>query len=758
MLACLGLLACLGPSWAGAAPAPGAATGPGLRVVAYHGYQVLVPRTWPVYDLAKDPQTCVRFNRHAVYLGQPGADERCPAQAIGRTEAVLLQPAPASAAQASALPAVVGAGGGSSGWKVDRSRGVLIAATWGRHPGLVTRALRLHSLHPLLKPDGVLPGGAAVARPSPLTVTAARQSTAARPGAVYTGRGFDACATPSSSQMSAWRRASPYRAVGIYIGGTNLSSCARGLSASWVSRESAAGWHLMPIYVGRQAPSNNCCSPIHPRSAVPEGRYAARDAVNRARAFGIGPGNPLYVDMEGYDRGPTNSQAVLTFLRAWTTQLHDEGYLSGVYSSADSGIVDLVSRVGSAYREPDELWIARWNDVQNTSDPNVPPAYWPTHERLHQNAGEVSPRYGGVQLSIDGDYVDAATAAAGTAPGALASPREIAPPTISGSPTQGHALTLWHGSWSGVPRFHADQWEDCDQSGSNCTPIAGATKQRYVLRGTDVGHRIRVAETATNRHGTSAPVTSAATPQVLNHTPLYWLFTAYGNVYPSAGTAWYGSPRSHGFRGASATGMSATRDHRGYWVVSSSGKVFPFGDAARLSVLHHSNRIRGIVAAAGRGYWLYTATGSVYPSRGAAWYGSPFRRGFRGSSITGMAATNDGKGYWVVDSAGTVFAFGDARKLAPAHRSRSIRGIVTAPRGGFWLYSSHGNVYPARGTGWFGSPHRAGYHTSSLAGMTPTPDGRGYWVVDAGGRVLPFGDAASLPAVRHAHPITGIAR
>ena len=45
-------------------------------MVRYHGYRLVVPAAWPVYDLATDPTVCVRFNRHAVYLGQP---ERAPA-------------------------------------------------------------------------------------------------------------------------------------------------------------------------------------------------------------------------------------------------------------------------------------------------------------------------------------------------------------------------------------------------------------------------------------------------------------------------------------------------------------------------------------------------------------------------------------------------------------------------------------------------------------------------------------------------------
>jgi len=64
----------------------------GLRTVTYRGLQFDVPGDWPVYDLAADPSTCVRFDVHAVYLGHPGADMNCPAGLVGRADAVLVQP------------------------------------------------------------------------------------------------------------------------------------------------------------------------------------------------------------------------------------------------------------------------------------------------------------------------------------------------------------------------------------------------------------------------------------------------------------------------------------------------------------------------------------------------------------------------------------------------------------------------------------------------------------------------------------------
>jgi hypothetical protein len=75
-------------------PAASAATSSGAadQVVDYHGYEIQVPASWPVYNLAADPTRCVLFNQHAVYLGTPGTEQNCPDRAFGRTEAVLVQP------------------------------------------------------------------------------------------------------------------------------------------------------------------------------------------------------------------------------------------------------------------------------------------------------------------------------------------------------------------------------------------------------------------------------------------------------------------------------------------------------------------------------------------------------------------------------------------------------------------------------------------------------------------------------------------
>jgi hypothetical protein len=338
-------LALLG-AWQGAVPA-----GASAKTIHFAGRSVDAPSSWPVFRLAEHPGMCVRLDRRAVYLGTPSPSQNCPAEAIGRRRAILIEPAAARAARSSALPTL---------------------------PRRVARA----------------------------------------GGGIFTGLGFDACSTPSTRTMTAWG-VSPYRAIGIYIGGANRACSQPNLTSSWVAAETAAGWHLIPTYVGLQAPTSSCssCAKLTASQATAQGTAAALDAVAQAAAVAIGPGSPIYFDMESYTRTSSATAATLAFLEAWTTKLHSLGYISGVYSSSASGIADLAGTIGSGYLSPDHLWIANWNGQKNTLDPVVPASAWAAHQRIHQYYGGHNETWGGVTINIDNDYVDGATVGTAVATG-----------------------------------------------------------------------------------------------------------------------------------------------------------------------------------------------------------------------------------------------------------------------------------------------------------------------------------------------------
>jgi hypothetical protein len=748
-----------------AAPVPALAAPSPTKVVRYHGYRVTVPRGWPVFDLARDRRVCVRFDRHAVYLGVPSAGQSCPARPAGRTEAILISPlgAPRGAALPSvSVPGAASAGGSEAGI-VDRALGVSVTATWGAQRATVAHALGLgsRSLSRLAAAESAAPAPSPLAHETRASAVSPRERAhssspgASLPGGVYAGPGFDACSAPSTGAMSAW--SSSYRAIGVYIGGAEVACSQPNLTASWVASESAGGWHLVPIYVGLQAPGNSCgCAAISSSSAASEGSAAASDAVAHAQALGLGTGNPIYYDMESYAPGGSRTSTVLAFLAAWTARLHAEGYLSGVYSSDSSGIADLVSQYGTGYPEPDEIWFAAWNGQASTADSTIPSSEWADQQRLHQYEGGHNETHGGVTINIDGDYLDAATAAAGSAATtAAAPPAASSPPRISGTVAIGQTLAEQHGSWSGQPTSYGYQWELCDTAGANCTPIAGAGGQSYTITSADAGGTLRVLESAANAAGSGAPASSAQTAVVpAAGVGGYLLYTAYGNIFNSSGATWYGSPNSSGWRPSDVAGLAPSADGRGYWLAESSGRVTPYGGAAAHPAIRPAHPVIGIAAAPG-GYLLYTAYGNVYNSSGATWYGSPSAGGEHVSDIVGLAPTADGRGYWLIDAAGHVYAYGDAATHPAIRPAHPVIGIATVP-GGYLLYTAYGNIYNSAGAGWYGSPNSSGWHPSDVAGLAPTADGRGYWLVESSGRVTPYGDAVAEGSVSSPHPITGI--
>jgi hypothetical protein len=329
------------------------ATPAAARTVDFDGQAVAVPAGWPVYRLAEHPRMCVRLDRRAVYLGTPGANQSCPSSAIGRRRAILVDPAAQVRARAQASSGVSTPGSGTAGAEV------------------------------------------------------------------FTGLGFDACAAPSSRSMTAWAT-SPYRAIGVYIGGANRACSQPNLTTTWVGEQVAAGWHLIPTYVGLQAPTSSCssCALLSSSSskAIAQGTEAASDAVAKAQSVGIGPGSPIYFDMEAYTRTSSATAATLAFLSAWTVRLHSLGYTSGAYSSSSSGIADLGRAIGSAYTLPDDIWTANWNGARNTLDPYLPSSAWVSHQRIHQYRGGHNETYGLTTINIDNDYVDGATVGASTQP------------------------------------------------------------------------------------------------------------------------------------------------------------------------------------------------------------------------------------------------------------------------------------------------------------------------------------------------------
>jgi hypothetical protein len=439
-------------------------TAPAMKTVEYRGYAIRVPATWPVYSLSKDPRRCVRYDVNAVYLGTPGPNPNCPAHVVGRADTISIggpaTPGPRSTPVRTDLRAAVGAK--RAGPDLPAAPGTImqnaqlrelsvampdsapaITATYGTSADEIMQVLAgvrritqqsaptgTSAPNPVQQPSGgtptpapwptnpappswippswptPAPTGTGLPTQPPNPVPSSSPPPAPPAGALA---GFDTCGAPSLQTMKAWR--ARYAVAAIYIGGQEMGCGYGNLSKSWVQSAEAMGWSLMPTFVGLQAPCNSFSDEINPSQAAQQGQQAAIQAVSDAASFGLGPGSPIYFDMEAYNEKKSSCvTAVLTFLGAWDRQVQASGYVSGVYSSAGSGVINLqnTSSVGGhPLARPQAIWFALWDNAVNlTGSPYMTPAVWSASARAKQYAGPRVVTVGGISMNIDSDLVN----------------------------------------------------------------------------------------------------------------------------------------------------------------------------------------------------------------------------------------------------------------------------------------------------------------------------------------------------------------
>jgi N-acetylmuramoyl-L-alanine amidase len=128
-----------------------------------------------------------------------------------------------------------------------------------------------------------------------------------------------------------------------------------------------------------------------------------------------------------------------------------------------------------------------------------------------------------------------------------------------------------------------------------------------------------------------------------------------------------------------------------------------------------------------------------------------------------MAATHDGRGYWLVASDGGVFSFGDAVFSGSAGALSLNAPVVgmaaTQDGGGYWLVASDGGIF-SYGDATFAGSTGSLRLDAPIVGMTATPDGGGYWLVASDGGTFSYGAApyfGSLGGVPLPAPVVGMA-
>ncbi len=233
---------------------------------------------------------------------------------------------------------------------------------------------------------------------------------------VNQGHGFDTCAAPDLSTMGRWVQASPYRTIGIYIGGSSRACAQRNLNSTWIHQTAEQGWHFIPIWVGPQAACSGFRSrhSMDPATAYNQGKHEARQAVAAAQNLGLtdadGTGTIIYYDMENFDT--TNGAcrtAVRSFLSGWVAEIHAQQNQAGIYGSA---CASAASDWAGMDHPPDSAWLAAWHryrydpSVSVFGVPCVADSLWANHQRIRQYTGGHTETWGGIPINIDANRLD----------------------------------------------------------------------------------------------------------------------------------------------------------------------------------------------------------------------------------------------------------------------------------------------------------------------------------------------------------------
>jgi hypothetical protein len=155
----------------------------------------------------------------------------------------------------------------------------------------------------------------------------------------------------------------------------------------------------------------------------------------------------------------------------------------------------------------------------------------------------------------------------------------------------------------------------------------------------------------------------------------------------------------------------------------------------------------GDVVGGGVGYWMLETDGTVYAFGSAEYYGD-VRGRLNGSVAVDLDATPSGSGYWILARDGVVYAFGDAvihaptrplaADLAPGEHAVAI--LSTLDGGGYWISTNRGRVAT------YGDAIYSG-DASELPLNGPIVDaaraetGEGYYLAASDGGVFAFGSA-----------------
>ncbi len=144
------------------------------------------------------------------------------------------------------------------------------------------------------------------------------------------------------------------------------------------------------------------------------------------------------------------------------------------------------------------------------------------------------------------------------------------------------------------------------------------------------------------------------------------------------------------------------------------------------------------------GYWILESDGTVHAFGGAPTF--PSTGGTRGSArAVHIEATPSGQGYWVLWDDGYVGAFGNAARpgdlIGRLETGEHATSLSATPSGlGYWIFTNRGRAVPFGDAPALGDVSHLRLN-GPVVGSVATPTGKGYYLVASDGGIFCFGDA-----------------
>lgn len=183
-------------------------------------------------------------------------------------------------------------------------------------------------------------------------------------------------------------------------------------------------------------------------------------------------------------------------------------------------------------------------------------------------------------------------------------PVNTALPAIAGNAGIGQPLSVSTGTWRGTPPFtFIFQWQRCNESGSSCADIAGATGQSYTPVSGDSGKKLGALVTALTSDGAerirsslSEIVVGSPTMPANTRPPVVYGVAGVGQTLNATNGSWTGTePLVYTYRWRRCTGPDTCAD-----IPSATGRAYlldPGDRGATLQVVVTATNTAGSVSA-----------------------------------------------------------------------------------------------------------------------------------------------------------------